>query len=235
VQDAKGFFFKILRAHRTSITLPFDPPILVNELNSVGADNADPSPSGDGLTLYFESDRVDSGAPPPFSRLFVANRPNLNSVFGPPGLVMTTVAIQGVEAYVLPDATALYYRDTSAMIRRAPIAQGEVGAPVVLTELSPKQEMVAAPVPSSDELTIYYASFGPSTASTVSQIWRATRANRQQPFSKLGLVPELSALGSKDADLPRWTSADGCHIYFDSTRPGGAAAAYHIFYAEKPL
>ena len=73
-QDTKGFFFKILRAHRTSITLPFDAPILVNELNSVGTDTADPSPSGDGLTLYFESDRMDGGTPPPFSRLFVANR-----------------------------------------------------------------------------------------------------------------------------------------------------------------
>jgi hypothetical protein len=106
---------------------------------------------------------------------------------------------------------------------------------VALDELSPSGESVGSPIPSPDELTLYYYNLGQSRA-TPRHISVATRKSARDKFSGFHLVPELESEDRQDFDVPKWVSPDGCHIYFDSMRRGGSPNSdTTIWYAERPL
>mgnify|MGYP005852872777 CR=1 FL=1 len=77
-----------------------------------------------------------------------------------------------------------------------------------------------APVPTEDELEIFFASArAPSQAL---DLWAAKRSSPDQPF---GAPVRLPALSGSDNDYPTWISPDACELYFIK-KTGQVAQAY---------
>jgi hypothetical protein len=68
------------------------------------------------------------------------------------------------------------------------------------------------PVPSTDELTIYFLS-ARSGGTGGRDIWVAKRTSRSTPFAAPVPVTELN---TADNEVPGAISGDGCHIYYTS-------------------
>ena len=82
--DTEVFFSSdrtgISRLYHATRTGPaaYTPPIALSELDQAGASTSDPTPSADGLTLYFASDRGGAGN----NDIYVATRSSLTQPFG---------------------------------------------------------------------------------------------------------------------------------------------------------
>lgn len=69
------------------------------------------------------------------------------------------------------------------------------------------------PVPSEDELTLYFGAAPPSGTTRKLDVWVKTRASRQVPFGEPTNVAELN---TTSYTYPSWISPDGCRLYFDA-------------------
>lgn len=233
----------LYRATRTSTAGPFSAPVALNELAiPTGADS--PSPTMDGLTLYFHTSLAtnDGGACLAFDAipvLEVANRANVNAMFGSPTMLNFPSMYYYFQPYVLPDASALYFSYGDPMsckvgFARAELSQGEVVNVVPLAEFaSTVSTSEIAPVATPDELAVYYGHREVSATDPMGlgRIAVARRASKAQPFSGLHQLPELVPADAAEWMYPTWVSADECHIYFDVV---GADGVVRIYTAERP-
>lgn len=94
-------------AKRPDRASPFVFQRLITELNSMAADGW-PSPSSDGLELYFESHRT--GTP----RIWVARRMREDAAFDPPQLVNVTVLGGESDPAISADGSLLYFATRTA-------------------------------------------------------------------------------------------------------------------------
>ena len=212
---------EILRSTRAQVTDMWSAPQPVAELNSVATENT-PSVSGDGLTIYLASTRINT------TDTFVATRASRADVWSTPVLVAELsgpnedagmhVAPNGLTAYFnidlgagMIDTAELYRatRGTTAMAWSTPQLIAELSSPVQDTD----------PYVTPDDRVIYWA----SDRSGNQQIWRATRPSQGQPFAQLEIVPEL-ATNEEEEDV--WISPDGRTLYFSRGPAAGTRAIY---------
>jgi Tol biopolymer transport system component len=188
-------------------------------LNTPTSDSYNPSPTRDGLTVYFLSNR-DTGAA---FNLFVGTRTSLTSTFTVTKI--TTVPADIAQPCLTPSGSALYYTTDSTIVR-SPIVSGAVGAPVNVGV--PRD--AATPAISPDELTLYYSA---KNALDDWDIFMATRASTADPF---GNFTPLDTVNTAAEDRPNWISEDGCELWLASkiVLDGGTNLG-DIFMAKKPL
>jgi hypothetical protein len=191
-------------------------------LNTANDDSYNPSPTRDGLTVYFLSDRDDL-----VNRtlsLFVGTRPSLASTFTVTKI--TTVPADLAQTYLTPSGSALYYT-TGSKIVRSPIVSGAVGAPVDVG--LPKD--AATPAVSPDELTLYF-----SLLKNAPNDWDIFMATRTSTADAFGSFAPIDSVNTTAEDRPNWVSEDGCELWLASkiVLDGGTDQG-DIYVAKKPL
>ena len=139
--------------------------------------------------------------------------------------------------YAAPDRSEIWWESNRASanvdafdIYSAPALPdgGGFGAAQAATELNTTGNE-AAPVLSSDKLTIYFASSRGRKAGT--SIWMSTRLKASDPFKAPALAAGLGPLEDENATiagsaLPGWISPDDCRLYVSTTKDDGSADLY---------
>jgi hypothetical protein len=142
----------------------------------------------------------------------------INGSFDAPVLARLD-AIPGVEysnePYLLADGRTLYLSGKSPASRGNDIFRTvgdppQFGGAAVEVPGLPSDGEELAPVVSSDELEIFFASDRDGIGKPF-DIFVATRSSTTQPFSAPTRVETLSTVG---IDWPLWLSPDGCDLYY---------------------
>jgi hypothetical protein len=187
-------------------------------VNRSGTD-ATPFLTDSGLTLLFASDRFTNSG---FNDLMIATRATLSDSFSTPRTI-ANVNSSGVELapQLSSDGLRLYFssdrfngnRDIWVATRATRSVDFSTPARVAGLNSSASE---FGPSLGSDELEAFIASDRPGGEGSM-DLWRATRATRDDAFGALENVTELNDAGY-DTD-PRLT-ADGSEIFFSASRNG---------------
>jgi WD40-like Beta Propeller Repeat len=206
---------------------PWGDPAPVTAINSAGADS-DEEVSADGLTMYFSSDRVVTGAQGGYD-VFMSIRATRDDDWGPPEIVpelsspgddLAVVVSLNQKIAVLHSnrdgATAPQLYISTRQTRNDPW-----GAPELITSLDTDTFAEANPYITGDGLTLWFDSDRDGGMGD-HDIYISTRTGTQADFGPPELVPELNS-PARDADL--WVSSDG-HTAFLASKRGGDAEIY---------
>jgi len=208
------------RAQRTSVDQPFGAAVALPRVNTTAAEY-DPSVSSDGLTLFFESNRVAGEG----YHLYMSTRPSHAAEFEAPAELANvnsaSVTDTDEEPFVTADRQELWFASNRAGglgnvdIYRAEWNGASFGNVVDVTSLSTSASDYY-PTLSADKLTIYLSSTRPGGQGGY-DIWTAHRSTTNDGFPPPKLVAELNSSG---VEYVGWLSPDNCRIYFSSDRAG---------------
>ncbi|HEY4180849.1 MAG TPA: hypothetical protein VGM90_28585 [Kofleriaceae bacterium] len=208
-------------ATRPSVTDPFGTPTELASLNT--AQTFDPSPSRDGLTLYYSADTGGG-----IQRLFVARRTTLTDSFTQGGQltnVSPSMSSEGDGQPYLPGDTPndeLWFTSNRAGglggsdIWRATFDGTTFVNPVLVPELS-SSYTDWLPVLSRDKLTVYFSTDRPTSLGDL-DIWTSHRDQATDPFPPPHPVDEVN---SADGERSTWLSDDDCRLYLFRVDPSG--------------
>jgi hypothetical protein len=212
-------------ATRASAAQSFGAPTLVEGVNTAG-DERGPWISLDGLRLFLFSRPVGGTD----YHYMVAARQTTVAAFAAPAPV-AGLSSTGSEAtlWFSSDEKTIYFASTRTGglgdydIWMADFGTAGASNPRAVQELNSSAND-SWPVLTPDALTVYYSS-GKASAGVPAgnHIWMASRSSPSDGFGSQHVVTEL--LGSTGTDWPTWLTADGCTIYFGSTRPSGDGGA----------
>ena len=212
--------FDIYQATRNSTTGTFGTATAVPGVNTTTAEEREPRVTADGLTMYATT-RTIPGATSKF-RVAFATRASTSAPFGAlQNVPMINGASTGNDSdpFITADGRVLYFasdRGGNLGLYRSVQTGGVFSAPELV--MGTNLDSVSAegtPVLSEDELTLYLASTRRGGLANP-DIFHATRATLQDPFSEPKIVNELA---STDPDIPSWLSPDGCELYFTRYSP----------------
>jgi hypothetical protein len=206
-------------ATRAVVTDAFGAPAGLTELED-GRMNTGPAVTAAGDALFLASD----------SDIRMATR-NGSGRFDPPAKV-AALSTSGSET-----APALFARGEEVWfsfsgsagggphLRRSTRLPSGFTAPEAIPELDSVgyESGVAS---TRDGLTVYFGSQRDGGLGN-GDIWMARRKSRSSPFTTISAVTSVSS-GADEA--PGWLSADGCRLYFASSRLG----SYDLFVASRP-
>jgi Tol biopolymer transport system component len=198
------------------------------ELNAPGFDGG-PTPSFDGLRLYFVSDRSGSQG----GDIWVSARPAADAAFGSPENLGPGVNGEGDEGApsLSPDELVIVFDRDDGGIWAA--TRPAIDAPFGIAErLSGSVNIPFAGFPalSADGLTLHFASEREGGQGGM-DLWRATRGAIAEPF---GTVENLgSSVNGPSDDAMATVSADDLRIVFASTREGGMGD-WDLWMADRP-
>ncbi len=197
----------------------FSPPQELTQVDLVpdaATQSTSPTPSSDGLTLYFASDR--SG----ILQIYVSTRGSITSTFGAPSLVAglpTNVALSA--PFLQGDGSTLYFLEAGNLIYRAPITNGLVGVPVAVAELNAGG---GGPIAvTADGLTAYFsrAELPDGSVGGHQKVWTASRTSTSAQFGNIQPVIALNGPDGVNDDIT-WVSNDGCQVILSSFRDPGS-------------
>jgi hypothetical protein len=183
-----------------------------------------PAPvAGDPKRLFYEHGTAGG------AEVVEATRSQVGQKFGAPTAVPIArdAGIGTREPYALGDGSILYFtmQPGAAGGRDVFRAARDGGAPWSVALVAGLSAGLAGhPVPSDDELVLYF-SRGP--AGLPADVWYATRADKNAPFS--GALPVEGINDGTADDRPTWLSADQCTLLFTSNRSG----AYRVYRASR--
>jgi Tol biopolymer transport system component len=199
-------------------------PTQVAALNTTGSE-IHPSVTGDGLTMYFASSRSGNW------ELYQSTRALPFGAFGAPSLVTELNDAVGVDAgpHVSPDGLEIWFDSSrtggagGSDLWKAtrPNTSVPFSAPVVVTELN-SSGAEASPSITEDGLEIWFISSRAGGPGGGSDIWLATRPDRNSPFGTP--VPDL-VLSTPGAERDATISADGLTVAWCTDRTGGVGSA----------
>lgn len=221
----------LLVAHRSAVTEAFGTPTLITAQNSSSSD-FDPAVSSDGLTLWFESNRVANEG----FHLYVATRASTLAEFGAPGLAATVNAMDTKQSDAQPFVTVrdneLWFTSTRAGglgdydIWHAMQRGGGFATPVIAPELNSSADDYL-PMLSADGLTVYLTSTRAAAGTKGGfDVWTSHRSAVNDGFPVPTLVDEINTAGT---DYATWLSADNCRMYGASN----AGGPYRMFVATR--
>ncbi len=205
---------EIYVATRPDMGSSFGAPTHLDILQSPGNDSR-ASVTGDGLELYFTSDRAGP------LQLYVSRRASTSDSWGPP-TVLSDLCPQGCTGpYVSPDGLRLYYNTTvvheqwgtlmmSTRTDRTAAFAG--GTPVPGLDRSPGRGFATL---SADERTILFEQYDEQTASTT--LYQSTRRTTQAAF--IAAVP-VPGIGDACCESDPALRSDGLELYFASSSDG---------------
>ncbi|HEU0033525.1 MAG TPA: hypothetical protein VFQ53_22995 [Kofleriaceae bacterium] len=190
-----------------------------SSLNGTGGDEYSPSPVADGLTLYFH--RQDTAQ----IAIHAASRTDATATFAVDSVVTagTSGIVNALSPTISDDGQTLYWLDFGDFKLRS-ATRG--GTPTIFNPptLASTVDMGAAPVLTSDELTMFY------TQGNATDILVSTRATKTDAF---GIGIPVENVNSAAQDMPVWLTRDGCVLYLASTRSGGLGG-FDLWEAHRP-
>ena len=176
--------------------------------------------SANKLRAFFSSTRAGGGGGA--YDLFRGSRNATSGTFAVDTTYVGTLNTSGneIDPHLTDDLLHIYYSTIAsaspviALATRATV-NDSFGTPTVLTELS-SGTGETGPTLTADELVIAFSSSRIATPGGTN-LWYATRTSKTQPFNAPQLVPSINS-GFFD-DTPHLT-ADGCTLYFSSSKDG---------------
>ena len=129
--------WKLFSATRAGVDEAFTNVTELAGLDGDGGINENPSPSGNGLALYYDHTVLSDGGVAGVHTLLVAQRANTGVPFVLPQQVRSSPDAD--QAFVLPDSSALYFVDLQPGkgITRAPLSNGYVGPGALVGGIPP--------------------------------------------------------------------------------------------------
>jgi hypothetical protein len=224
-----GLTNKLFYSKRATVNDAFGVAVPMTALNTSNVNQA-PSPSSDQLTLYY-------AAGTSFGTLDIFVTPKraglaVDFAVGSPISAINSVSSDD-QPFISQDGMTLYFTSNRAnggdfRLFRSKSVAGMFGTPEDIAELNTASlDQDIRPVPSSDELTMYFTS---TRTSGNFDIWVSHRMSTADAFGAPVVVSELN---STSADMSGSLTPDGCTIYFFSNRPSGAGNL-DIYQATKP-
>ncbi|MGH9886440.1 MAG: hypothetical protein ACREBE_12975 [bacterium] len=211
----------IYRASRASVGLDFG---TVQLISSVGLDSG-PSLTADETALVFSSVRPSTTYD---SEIYIAVRSDPQTEFGSADkkhLGNLNSSVQNlVDPFFAADGRKLYlaYNPVvgSGLLRIGLTTRADTvsdfGPPIAVPVISALDAVNRAPAVSKDERIIVFSS-DRSGGSGGTDLWYATRPDAAHDFGAPALIPGVNSPASDDDPM---LSADGCELYFSSSRNG---------------
>jgi hypothetical protein len=202
-------------------------------VNASGAYDSYPTVTGDAKTLIFGSSRQSSGV-----NIFHASA-SAGGVFESPTMMALGFAASN-EPYLLADGRTFFF---AATVSLAPIhwdlyrAEGnapDFQAPKKVSGSAVNQDQTdeLAPVPSEDELEIFFASSRAPGGDANLDMWTAKRASKDEPF---GPATRLDDLSGDQNEFPTSLSPDACELYYiRKTGSGDGVGTAYVTRRKKP-
>lgn len=227
----------IYTATRPSLADPFGTPVkLAGPVTSDEYEQAG-NVTQDGLTLFFERQLRSTSV----SKIYSATRATTTDPFGTPSPIDINTGFYTAMPFVRGDGKQIYHVSTNGgAATKVYLATFAAGVGYVQTEVSEVNLTKAnntpasqfAPVISPNGLTLFFATTYHVASASLNDtdIWVATRANVADKFSNPRAVANVNTPQDEE---PSWITADGCRLYLQSTRPGGAGAQ-DIYVATRP-
>lgn len=189
-------------------------------VNAAGYDSY-PTVNGRADTILVGSSRVSP------VRLYYATADG--GIFASPKLLDPGVTLYASnEPYLLADGKTLYFAGSKQngppwRIYRSTGGAPAFAAPTALSDIeSPQGEL--APMPTEDELEIFFSSARPPGSDANLEIWTARRRTTAEPF---GAPTRLDgAFSGPGNDWPTWISPDACDFYFIKKDAAGVATPF---------
>ena len=216
-------------ARRTSIDQPFTAPVNMTQVNT-SADELGPTLSGDGLVLYFGTNR--SGGLGDYD-VWKATRASTGDFFSAP-VALPSINSSTIDyfPFVTADGLSLYFASTRAggvgnrdtWVSTRATTTSEFPAPTLLAATNSTADDVAMTL-SADGLSFFIQS-DRAGASGGPDVWLATRQSTAQPFST---PSNLSGVNSTSQDQATWLSLDGLRLYQASDR----GTSWQIYLTER--
>lgn len=204
-------------AKRSSVADAFGPPTLVAELASV-EDDTTPDITGDGLTIYWGSERASPGN----RDLYVSTRSDRASPWSPPAIIpeLADPATDDSAAIELDNGLSLMFASNRGgsmdlWMTTRPTKSSPWGTPVPVPGLSDPSYEESQHWTNADGTIVYFASN--RTGSEALDIWVATRASPTDAFDPPVRVTELA---TPVDDVDPWLSPDLHTMLFMSYRTG---------------
>jgi Tol biopolymer transport system component len=176
------------------------------------------STSGDGMLGVFTSNRSGN------SDLWITQRDTPDGTFGAPTQTLVA-ALKTTKNELDPELTMdgrrIYYAPYDGTNQEIRVAQRELGGNFAFVRTLSELQIsiaVADPSLSPDETVIAFSS---GATEAQNELYYATRPNRDAQFGTPQKLPSVNISGINDGDID--VSADGCEIYFASTRDGSTA------------
>jgi hypothetical protein len=206
---------------RPSLVAPFGDPTVLDGGVALDCEQQSPVVTPDGLTIFFTSNFWQQGslcegkAGSGQSQIFVSQRATKADPFGVATPLPLYIAAN-TSLYLLPDGKTLYY-DVSPSVMVTTCQLGDAGPLCDAPATIDLGGAVYFPVVTSDALTIFFASDRATPGTR--HIFRGTRATKNDPFSGIAPVAELTTVSPES---PLWMTPDDCTLYFTSLRNGSS-------------
>jgi Tol biopolymer transport system component len=221
---------QIYRATRASTTQPFGSATAQVNLNRTDADQSRPALTPDEKMLVLASNRAGGTK----FDIYLTTRTDTALAFGSPdtshlGNVNAGTA-STFDPYLTADGLKLYLAPFPGaslqhiFVATRPDTSSDFSTPGAVPGIN-SQSTDADPALSLDERIIVFSSTRNGGAGKA-DLWYATRSSTAANFNTPKLIP--TANGSADDGDPM-LSADGCELYFSSTRNGGN---YNLYVAQ---
>jgi Tol biopolymer transport system component len=220
----------IFQATRATKSDSFTGASKVGNLSSTGDDDR-PSLTADENMIVLASDRDH-----PTSKavdIYIATRPNTTSAFGPLGRGhldnVNAVSGKHFDPFLNANGLHLYFAPATGMQTIMVATRSGVGQdfsqPGPVVGITANNGSDADPALSQDEHIIVFSSTRQGTLGGTN-LWFATRPGATGDF---GMPQPIPVVNSDSDDGDPMLSADGCELYFASTRNGGD---YDLFVAK---
>lgn len=227
-REEDGGRSELAKAERSTRTAPFGAVVFMTAQSSLENDN-DPSVALDHLSLWFHSNRTGN------AELWFSTRAKVTDPWGAPALVPNVNALtaEAHAYYRAGNGGELWFvsqRGTEPtydvyIAKRQGVGFAE---PVLVPELSSTAEDWQ-PAPSEDGLRVLFASNRDGGAGGF-DLWTAERTNVTAAF---GVPKPIAEINSDAQDFAGWMSADGCRVYFSSSRDT-VDGRHRLWFAERP-
>jgi hypothetical protein len=217
---------------RTNLNQDFSgPSLLPGGLSGVLPYNSiHPSINVSGTELYYERQIAGDGTG---SEIYVSTRSNVSQDF-PAGSLVALMRASVTSPLLAPGGLSLYFSHDDKMgnlsdlyvAKRASLTEPFTTS--TRLEIASTLDSETHPVPSADELTLYFARRAAPGGKT--SLWMASRTDQSATF---GTPKEVTELSTEEENLPTGLSADGCRIYL-TTKSAVADSKYVIQVAKRP-
>jgi serine/threonine protein kinase/Tol biopolymer transport system component len=203
--------------------LQFGDPENLGPAVNTPADEWQPLPSTDGLSLWFQRRNAEGKA-----ECWCATRETNDEPWGTPERVMSPRPDTSLAGVTTADGLELYsygpgeYGRGDIFVRKRQTTSNDWGDPVNLGPVVNSPAIEMSPAVSPDGLELYFSDFYTALrpgGHGESDLWVTRRATRDDAWSEpVNLGP---AINSPTYDSRPSFSSDGLVLFFDSRRPGG--------------
>jgi Tol biopolymer transport system component len=213
----------------------FNTPIVITALSHPLTDD-DPTITGDGLELYFASER--GGAATGYADIYVSSRATTFSAWSAPTPVAELNSVDEDQSPgITADGLTIYFssrRATASIpggsantwVATRPDRTSAWSAPQLVLEVSSTMDEFEPQPDASNTSLVFYRQIN----STDRDIFLSTRANTSATWSTPAPIAEINTIGIERSPF---LSADGLTIWFSSDRPSTTGSGINDIYVAK--